>query len=239
MLIHPDASSSEMARETSRAISVSTGRRVAQTGESPSSRLMHHLRHSGLPFADQAAALKTILRADPIVWKALELARDLTLPDGMVVSGAIYNSVWNSLTGKPSGHGIKDIDLFYCDGADLSYEAEDAVIRRAAAHFECLPLPVEVRNQARVHLWYPDRFGRICPAYRSSAEALGYFASRTHAVGVRLTVANDIDVIAPFGLDDIFSFRITPNRVMDNRETHEAKGERAVRLWPQITVEHW
>lgn len=185
---------------------------------------MNHLRHSGLPFAKQAAALKTILRADPIVWEALVLARGLDLPDGMVVSGAIYNSAWNSLTGKPPGHGVKDIDLFYCDGSDLSYEAEDAVILRAASHFEHLPLPVEVRNQARVHLWYPDRFGRICPAYRSSAEALGYFASRTHAVGVRLTAAEDLEVIAPFGLDDIFSFRITPNKVMDNRETPYGQG---------------
>ncbi|MBR2690604.1 MAG: nucleotidyltransferase family protein [Aquamicrobium sp.] len=200
---------------------------------------MNHLRHSGLPAVEQAAALKTILRADPIVWKALELARGLDLQDWMVVSGAIYNSVWNSLTGKPAGHGIKDIDLFYCDGSDLSYEAEDAVIRRAAARFERLPLPVEVRNQARVHLWYPARFGRSCPAYHSSAAALGYFASRTHAVGVRLTPADDLEIIAPFGLDDIFSFRITPNRVMDNRETHKAKGERAMRLWPQITLEPW
>ncbi|MFE0016195.1 nucleotidyltransferase family protein [Mesorhizobium sp. NPDC059054] len=200
---------------------------------------MNHLRHSGLPFAEQAAALKAILRADPIVWEALMLSRGLDLPDGMVVSGAIYNSVWNSLTGKPPGHGIKDVDLFYCDGSDLSYEAEDAVIRRATAHFERLPLPVEVRNQARVHLWYPDRFGRACPAYRSSAEALGYFASRTHAVGVRLTPEDALEVVAPFGLDDIFSFRITPNKVMDNRDTHRTKGERAVGLWPQITVEPW
>jgi len=200
---------------------------------------MNHLRHSGLPFADQAAALKTILRADPIVWNALELACGLDLPDWMMVSGAIYNSVWNSLVGEPPGHGIKDIDLFYCESTDLSYEAEDAVIRRAATHFERLPLPVEVRNQARVHLWYPDRFGRTCPAYRSSAEALGYFASRTHAVGVRLTPAGDLEIVAPFGLDDIFSFRITPNKVMDNRETHTAKGERAARLWPQIIVEPW
>lgn len=200
---------------------------------------MNHLRYSGLPFAEQAAALKTILQADPVVRETLELACGLDLPDWMVVSGAIYNSVWNSLTGKPPGHGIKDIDLFYWDGADLSYEAEDVVIRRAAAHFERLPLPVEVRNQARVHLWYPDRFGRACPAYRSSAEALGYFASRTHAVGVRLTSTGDLEIVAPFGLDDIFSFCITPNKVMDNRETHRTKGERAMRLWPQITVEPW
>lgn len=200
---------------------------------------MSHLRFSGLPFGEQASALELILRADPIVWEALERARDLDLPDWMIVSGAIYNTVWNGLTGRPPGFGIKDIDLFYCEGSDLSYDAEDVVIRRSAAHFAGLSLPVEVRNQARVHLWYPDRFGRVCPAYRTSAEALGYFASRTHAVGVRLTPGETLAVTAPFGLDDMFSFRIVPNRVIDNRETHETKGKRATGLWPEVSVMPW
>jgi hypothetical protein len=45
--------------------------------------------------------------------------------------------------------------------------------------------------------------------------------------------------VAPFGLDDIFSFRITPNRVMDNQQTHETKGARARENWPEISVVPW
>jgi hypothetical protein len=198
---------------------------------------MDHLRFSGLDFETQRAALAGILRADHLTWQALQRARDLDLPDWMVVSGAIYNTVWNSLTGKPSGYGVKDIDLFYFDGADLSWEAEDAVIKIGEKHFA--GLPVEIRNQARVHLWYPERFGRQCPVYRSSADSLSYFASCTHAVGVRLTDAGEFEVTAPFGLDDIFSFRVTPNHVMDNQATHEEKAARAKRQWPEITVAPW
>ncbi|UVK43142.1 nucleotidyltransferase family protein [Mesorhizobium sp. AR07] len=200
---------------------------------------MDHLRYSGLPFEEQRAAFLAIVSADPLVHNALARARSLDLPGWLVVSGALYNSVWNHLTGKPAGHGIKDIDLFYFDAGDLSYEAEDAVIRRAAKHFAGLPLPVEIRNQARVHLWYPQKFGQPCPRYTSSSESVGYFASKTHAVGVRFDADGQLDVVAPFGLDDIFSFRITPNRVMDNRETHEAKGARAKGNWPEITVVPW
>ena len=43
----------------------------------------------------------------------------------------------------------------------------------------------------------------------------------------------------PFGLDDIFSFRIAPNRALDNQRTHEAKGRRARECWPEITVVPW
>ncbi|MGR3717634.1 MAG: nucleotidyltransferase family protein, partial [Thermohalobaculum sp.] len=118
-----------------------------------------HLGYAGRDAATQRAALEAILRADPLIWRALEQARALALPDWRIVAGALYNTVWNSLTGRPSGHGIKDIDLFYFDPGDLGYEAEDGVIKRGAAHFSNDGPPMEIRNQARVHLWYEARFG--------------------------------------------------------------------------------
>jgi hypothetical protein len=200
---------------------------------------MNHLRYSGLSFEEQRAAFLAIVAADPLLTETLARVRALALPDWLVVSGALYNSVWNHLTGKPPGYGIKDVDLFYFDDTDLSYEAEDAVIRRAARHFDGLPLPVEVRNQARVHLWYPVKFGRECPRYMSSSESVSYFASKTHAVGVRFGRDGALELVAPFGLDDIFSFRITPNRALDNQQTHETKGRRAQEFWPEIRVVPW
>ena len=200
---------------------------------------MDHLRYSGLSFDDQRAAFIGIVTADPMLAETLARVRALALPDWLVVSGALYNSVWNHLAGKPPGYGIKDVDLFYFDDNDLSYEAEDTVIRWAARHFEGLKLPVEVRNQARVHLWYPVKFGQECPRYTSSSESVEYFASKTHAVGVRYGRDGALELVAPFGLDDLFSFRITPNRVLDNQRTHEAKGKRAREYWPEIEVVAW
>ncbi|MEM6905222.1 MAG: nucleotidyltransferase family protein, partial [Pseudomonadota bacterium] len=94
-----------------------------------------------------------MLRVDPLIWPALCQVERAALPDGWIVAGALYNTVWNVLTGRPPGHGIRDIDVFYFDGSDLSYGAEDQVIRRASRHFAPEP-PVEIRNQARVHLWF-------------------------------------------------------------------------------------
>ncbi|MBE1204275.1 nucleotidyltransferase family protein [Aminobacter carboxidus] len=199
---------------------------------------MEHLRYKGLPFEDQRQVLLDILLADPIVRPALAAADKLDLPQWMLVSGALYNSVWNRLTGRPAGHGIKDVDLFYFDGSDLSWEAEDAIIRRGTDAFAHLPLPVEIRNQARVHLWFEDHFGSPRAPLGSSAESLEHFASRTHAVGLAL-VDGTPQVWAPFGLDDIFAFRITPNHRNDNRATHEAKGRRARQMWPEVTVFDW
>ena len=200
---------------------------------------MDHLRYAGLPFERQRQVFLEIIMADHIVREALLRARTLGLPDWFVVSGALYNSIWNSLTGKPSGYGIKDIDLFYFEAADLSYEAEDTVIAAAAPAFAGLPVPVEIRNQARVHLWFHSKFGRDCPRYTSCEHSIRHFASKTHAVGVRLEGDGSVTLCAPFGLDDIFAFRVMPNRAMDNRATHEEKAARNKRQWPEITVISW
>ena len=200
---------------------------------------MDHLRYSGLAFEEQRAAFLDIVAGEPLLAETLARARAFGLPDWLMVSGALYNSVWNHLTDRPPGYGIKDVDLFYFDDTDLSYEAEDAVIRQAAQHFDGLSLPVEVRNQARVHLWYPQKFGQECPLYRNASESISYFASKTHAVGVRFGADGALELVAPFGLDDVFSFRITPNRVLDNQRTHETKGRRARECWPEISLVPW
>jgi uncharacterized protein len=73
--------------------------------------------------------LTAILCATPPLMQVLSVARCLCLPDWLVFSGAVYQPVLNHLTGRPLDYGIKDYDLGYFDDSDLSYEAEDAVIR--------------------------------------------------------------------------------------------------------------
>jgi len=198
-----------------------------------------HLRFSGLDAAAQQAALVEIVRGEPVLMAVLEGLRDEGLPDWLLVAGAIYNTVWNRLSGRPALTGINDIDVFYFDDSDLSYEAEDVVIRRLARRFAGLPLPVQVRNQARVHLWFPEKFKQPFILLTSSRDMLGRYASKTHAVALKLEAGDTISVIAPFGLDDIFSFRIVPNRVLMNAPAHTAKASRAKSIWPEISIEPW
>jgi uncharacterized protein len=200
--------------------------------------MSEHLRYAGADAAVQQQALARIIAGQPVLMRILEGMEALGLPDPLLGSGAIYNTVWNVLTGRPPLTGIKDADVVYYDAGDLSYEAEDRVIKRAERHFADLPIPVEVRNQARVHLWFPEKFGVAYPKLGCSADMMLYFASRTHAVAVRLEHGR-IAIYAPFGLDDMFSFRVTPNPALDNRRTHEAKAARAKATWPELTVVAW
>lgn len=196
-----------------------------------------HLRFSGRPLDEQRAALVAMIREEPVLMEVLAGITDL--PEGLLVAGALYNLPWNRLTGRPGLADVSDIDVFYFDPTDLSYEAEDVVIRRLAARFAHLPLPVQARNQARVHLWFEAKFGSPFTPLASAAEMLERYASKTHAVGARLGPGGAIELVTPFGLDDVFSFRIVPNYALDNQATHEKKGARAQQIWPEVAVLPW
>jgi len=181
--------------------------------------------------------LEAILRASPRLMRVLEAARALDLPDWRIVSGAIYQTAWNALTGRDPDYGIKDFDLFYFDASDLSYEAEDVVIRAAAAALppDLAPL-VEVRNQARVHLWFEDHFGEPYAPLSCTDEAIARFVAPVFAVGVRLEPNGRFDLCAPFGLDDLFAMRIRPNPTRPPAKGWTKVVASACGLWPELTL---
>jgi uncharacterized protein len=181
--------------------------------------------------------LTEIVRATPPLMQVLSVARHLCLPDWLVFSGAVYQPVLNHLTGRPLDYGIKDYDLGYFDASDLAYEAEDAVIRRVKAAFdEPLRSMVEVRNQARVHLWFEAKFGEPYSPLSCTAEALERFASATFAVGVQLKPDDRLHIEAPFGLADLFALNVVPNPFRKTVGFARASAD-VRRRWPEVVIE--
>jgi len=180
--------------------------------------------------------LEEIVRGSDGLMHVLRTARDLDLSDWLVFSGAVYQPVLNHLTGREPDYGLKDYDLGYFDAGDTSYEAEDVVIRRVAAAF-APPLTemVEVRNQARVHLWFEGKFGAPYAPLASSAEALSRFVSPLFAVGVRLEADDRLTIAAPFGLDDLFALRLRPNPLRPTNGFARIAAAAQAR-WPEIEV---
>ena len=176
--------------------------------------------------------------ADPVNRAVLDGLRQMALPDAWLASGCFFQPVWNALTGRAPPYGIHDYDVFYFD-PDTSYEAEDRVIRACAERFAGLDAEIQIRNQARVHLWYPQKFGRPYPPLRDSAEALTRFLSPCCAVALRRAEAG-YRVAAPFGLDDLFALTMRRNpHTTGPRAQYEAKAARWKATWPEITVMPW
>ena len=184
---------------------------------------------------DLDARLEAILRRSGPLMQVLGVLRDIDLPDWQVFSGAVYQRVFNHQTGRDLDYGIKDYDVAYFD-PDTSYEAEDAVIRRVASAFEPpLREMVEVRNQARVHLWFEGKFGEPYAPLTSSSEALGRFVSPVFAVAVRLETDHSLTIRAPFGLEDLFAMRMRHNPARHSPNFGRvADGAKA--RWPELQV---
>ncbi|MET0274184.1 MAG: nucleotidyltransferase family protein [Phenylobacterium sp.] len=180
--------------------------------------------------------LEAILRRSEPLMRVMETARDLDLPDWLIFSGAIYQRVLNDRTGRDLDYGIKDYDLGYFD-PDISWDAEDAAIRRVAEAFEPpLREMVEVRNQARVHVWFEGKFGETYGPLIHTAEAVSRFVSPLFAVGVRLEPDDRMTIVAPFGLEDLFALRLRPNPGRPIREFARKVAPLAAR-WPELAVE--
>lgn len=163
----------------------------------------------------------------------------LGLPGWYLTAGCLFQTVWNVVTGRPPAYGIKDYDLFYFDAEDLSWEAEDIVIQSAKHAFRDVPAEVEIRNEARVHLWYGKKFGAQCPPYASTEDAIDSFAATTCCLGVHLEPSGRWRVYAPHGLSDVFNLVVRPNPVLAPHSVYEAKTSRWRRQWPELTVLPW
>lgn len=170
--------------------------------------------------------------------EVLRVARTLELPGWLLAGGCLFQTVWNVVTGKEPDDGILDYDLFYFDDSDLSWEAEDAVIRRSARAFAGCAGTVEVRNEARVHLWYEDKFGTPCTPFTRTEDAIDAFIATTCCVGIREDGGGSY-VYAPHGFDDIFDMILRPNPVLAPRSVYEAKSERWTKQWPSLRVMPW
>lgn len=197
----------------------------------------------GDPYAaseeERIEKLSQIIASVPHVMTILKTIQALELPDAWLVSGGLYQTAWNVLTGRPLMHGIKDFDIVYFDGADLSYEGEDKVIKTVNASLPDLADLIEVRNQARVHLWYEKRFGRPYRPLDCTMDSLTTYAARTHAVAARVTSTGNLVLHAPFGLANLFAMRLVPNYVQPNERTYVEKAERMKALWPELDVVPW
>ncbi|WP_199506391.1 nucleotidyltransferase family protein [Geodermatophilus sp. TF02-6] len=133
---------------------------------------------------------------------------------------------------------MRDVDC--SPSPDTSRDAEDAVIRRGGQLFADLPVPGEIRDQARVHLWHADGFGTTTRPLRNCADAIEGLVAVCCCCGVTVDAHGRPHGHAPHGYDDLFSLVTRPNRHGPApRYVFEAKAAHWTSLWPELTVLPW
>lgn len=178
------------------------------------------------------AALVEIVESSPGFMQALRAVQSLGLDSWCIGAGAVRALVWDRLHGYPEPTAVPDIDVAYFDPSDLAAESERAMQDRLAA---VLPgVPWEVTNQAAVHLWY-DRDVEPLPSLLAGIASWPEFAT---AVGVALDQRSQVVVLAPWGLDDLFSMvvRRNPARISEAAYRQRLRQKQYARRWPGVQV---
>ncbi|NKK67658.1 hypothetical protein GFL88_29995 [Rhizobium leguminosarum bv. viciae] len=182
--------------------------------------------------------LHDIVLTSPMLSALLHNWDKVALPDSWLAAGAIAQTVWNHKFGFPPAHGINDIDIVYFDASDLSEDAEAEHAVRVRRAFSDLSVWIDVKNEARVHLWYEAKFGYPIKPYTSTADAIDTFPTTATAVGL-CPRNGSLDLCAPLGLSDLLDGVVRPNKKQISREIYERKVSRWVKVWPNLSVVGW
>ncbi|HLN47944.1 MAG TPA: nucleotidyltransferase family protein [Steroidobacteraceae bacterium] len=177
------------------------------------------------------------VRANPISAALLERLPPLGLADCWLVAGCLFQTVWNRCCGQPPTTNIRDYDVFYFDDSDLSFEAEDRQIRRLAAAFADLDVTIELRNQARVHLWYRQRFGHDYPRLSACTDGIDRFLVACTCVGIRCTSGEPRTVYATYGLDQLYAGILRPNPLNLSASCFAEKATSYRARWPWLRID--
>jgi hypothetical protein len=195
-------------------------------------------RPEAAPLHRQVECLEEALKQNAVAQAVLATAVDMALPGWYFGAGGVTQTVWNLRHEFEPAAGIKDYDLVYFDPGDLGIDTERGIEAEVARRLANLGVVVDVENEARVHLWYADRFQRHIDPYCSTEDAIATWPTTASSVGVRQDTHGFV-VCAPFGLTDLFAMVPRPNKTIVTRDVYEEKTARWAARWPRLCVIPW
>ena len=184
----------------------------------------------------QAQALASLVRQEPTFMAWLRAVRSLGLQHWCIGAGAVRNLVWDHLHGHAQPSPLADVDVAFFDPTPPTPD-HDAQLQ---THLQALMpgCPWEVTNQALVHTWFEAFFGHAVPPLPSLEAAVASWPEYATAVGVWLDAADQVQVIAPLGLDDLWCQRVRRNPARVSLATYRERiqSKRYTERWPQVVV---
>lgn len=127
----------------------------------------------------------------------LKAVQELSLPDAWIGAGFVRDAVWDWLHGNTPRPPRNDVDVIWYDGGQPD-EAYDRVAEERL-RYRMPEIDWSVSNQALMHHHNQD------DPYRCSSDAAKWWPETATAVAVRMANSGEIDIAAPYGLDDLLA----------------------------------
>lgn len=141
-------------------------------------------------------------RENPDMMTILTIIRDLGLKDSWLAAGSVRNFIWNLLSDKPVFDCETDVDVIFFD-PDVSYEETVSLEKKLRENFP--QYQWELKNQVYMHQHSPHTV-----PYTSSCDAMSKYPERCTAIGLRLHADATLELFAPYGIEDILNFQVSP-----------------------------
>jgi hypothetical protein len=179
-----------------------------------------------------------LIQSSSTLTNILERSEQLKIPNWYFGAGCLAQTIWNLKSGWNENEFINDVDWVYFDISDLSKEAEARTESLVREHFKDIPLKFDVKNQARVHTWYEERFGYKITPYNSIHAAIETWPTTATAVAIT-NVKGTAKVFAPYGLEDLLTLTVRPNKKQITEAIYLSKVDRWKKCWPALRILGW
>lgn len=151
-------------------------------------------------------------------------------------AGVIRNLVWSSLHQQQYQIENTEIDVIFFDENEQNQHITQEIYEKLTQKFP--ENDWDVVNQALVHTWYTTEKNQAISAYLSLYEALSTWPETATAIAVRLTEHDEMEIIAPFGLSDLFGLKLRWN---DRLVSHDVfiqrlRSKRFLQRWEKLRI---
>ena len=169
---------------------------------------------------------------DVAMMNILRQVQSLGLPDWCICAGFVRSKVWDKLHGFAPSR-LPDVDVVYFD-RNHKEESEEKKIERWLRQLDP-SIPWSVKNQARMHI----KNGQA--PYTSTADGLANFPEVCTAIGVRMHAHDELELIAPYGIDDLVNLLVRPTPFFMSDEKRAIYEERLATkkwetIWPHLCI---
>ena len=173
-------------------------------------------------------SLAELLSEEPRL-ETLQTVRDVLGEGAWVAGGFIRESVWDFRHGYRIPTPVDDIDIIYFDAANTDKSEErsrEEQLRRASAN-----VAWSVKNQARMHVVSGDE------PYASLEEAVTRFPETATSVACQVGPDDEIRLLAPYGLEDLFALQVRPTPGFDLKRYQARLQDKAwSSKWPKLII---
>lgn len=176
--------------------------------------------------------LQQLIQQHPFIMQILTTLYDIE-PNAYIAAGIIRNTVWAALHGWNYVLDGSEVDVIFYDEAP-DHDRSNDIQHDMMSHFPHMEW--DVTNQATVHHWYRLDDGTAIEPLKSIEHALSLWPETATAVAIRLNANHELEIVAPFGLQDLFELKLrwNPQLVSHAGFLKRMQTKQFLIRWPQL-----